>query len=99
MPRESSNSVMCAFHLNIADLSDAIDCRNKSLPPPPLLGKHLPSIARELVIAPTTLSLFLHPLADDPAAPFQAVEERVEGGHFEAHFAIGPLLDDLADLV
>src|SRR3954453_9194412 len=64
-----------------------------------LLGEHLPAGLGDAVVAAAALAGLLDPAALDPAAVLEPVEGRVEGGEREAQPAIGPLLDQLRDLV
>src|SRR5688572_6404638 len=64
-----------------------------------LVFQHLPAGRGEAVVAAAALARPLHPASGHPAAPLQAVEQRVEGGHVELYHAVAAQLDLLADVV
>jgi len=55
--------------------------------------------AGQPVIAPPALAALLHPLALNPAALFQAVQQRVQGRRVKTERTFGSPLDQLADFV
>src|SRR6185503_15214169 len=71
----------------------------KALPAPALFGEHLAAGPRDAVVAAAALSGLLHPPAADPAAPLEAVQQRIQGRHREAHVPARARLDQLRHLV
>src|SRR2546423_13690955 len=82
--------------LNPGDTADRLD---EFTPTFPLGFQNLFAGGCEPVITATALTGFLHPAATDPAALFQAVEERIKGSHIETKRAAGAQFDELSEFV
>src|SRR5690242_1844325 len=97
--RGSRRLEISSFQSGTFDLRDAVDSLDKSLPAAALRGENSPALASEAVVAPAALAVLLHPAAFEPAAFFEAIEERIEGSDVKADGSGGPSLDELADFV
>src|SRR5215472_4840736 len=86
------------FQSGMAHLHDAVDGAGEGAPARALLGENFAARVSEAVVpaAPTTGGL---PLAFDPAAAFEAVEQRIKRSDVKAEDAFGALGDELADFV
>src|SRR5918911_3394431 len=81
------------------DPRDAV-ARLDELPPGAALRRQdFPARGSQAVIAAAALSGALHPAPLNPAAPLQAVQERVERGDVEPQRPPRTLLDQAADVV
>src|SRR5262245_33166982 len=100
-PRAGSvrRRVISAFQSGMADLDDAVDGGGEALPALALLGEDAPAGGGDAVVAAPALAGLLDPPSLEPAALFQLVEERIEGGDLETDGAVGLALGHLADLV
>src|SRR5829696_3780611 len=94
--RRAASGALHADMFGPRNLSNGVD----ELPPVVALrGEDLPPFGGEPVEAAAALARLLDPLAGDPAALLQAVEEGIQRCHLELQAAAGSLLDQLADLV
>src|SRR5215510_13262875 len=87
------------FHSGMFESRHAVDGSDERLPDRALRGQYLPAVFCQLVIAPPPLPGFLHPLALNPAALFQPVEQRIKRSRVELEHAIRAPLDQFAELV
>src|SRR5688500_19907079 len=78
---------------------DQIHGGDERLPRVALLREHAPAFNGQGIEATSPLAWLFHPPAVQPAAFFEAIEQRIERGDIELHPAFGPALDQLADLV
>jgi hypothetical protein len=72
---------------------------HERLPGVPLPRQHAAAFGGQAVEAAAALAGLFHPLALQPAAFFQAIQQRVERGNVELELAGGLRLDPLADLI
>src|SRR5262245_6702444 len=91
---DQSGASSCMFALR--DEADGLDERRPDFA---LAHELAAAFAREVVEAPAALAGFLDPRALDPAALFQAVEQRVQGVHVEFELAARAGFDELAQVV
>src|SRR5258706_10725207 len=78
---------------------DAADGFDECRPRLPLLHEDAPSVGSHLIEAASPLPGLLDPRASDPAALLQPIEQRIEGIDVEPQLAVGPRVDQLAQLV
>src|SRR6188768_605462 len=78
------------------DTADGID---EGVPGLALAGEHLAALGRHLIEAPAPFAGFLDPGALNPAALFEAIEQRIERINVEDELAARARLDQLAELV
>src|SRR5688500_12625584 len=78
---------------------DEVDGGDELAPSVALRGEDFAARGRQAVVAPAAPSGLLDPAAQNPAAAFEAVEQRVERGDVEAEHAARALLDEAADVV
>src|ERR1019366_1083905 len=97
---KSANCLRIAsFQSGIFHSSDAADGLDERLPALPLGSQDLAPLRGQPVIAPAALAALLHPSALDPAALFQAIQQRVQRRRVKTERALRSLLDQLADFV
>src|SRR5215831_18561275 len=72
---------------------------HECFPPLPMGAEHSTSVRGEPIKAPPPLTRLLDPAPGNPAAAFQAVEERVQRSRVKPQRPLGPRLDELGDLV
>src|SRR5262245_62814930 len=77
----------------------SIDRGHERLPGAALRRQYFPAFGRQFVITPPPLPGLLHPLALDPAALFQPVEQWIERGDVEAQRAARTGFDQFGNLV
>src|SRR6185369_17485018 len=83
----------------MVDSCDAVDRFGKRPPGITLRGQHRGAGRRQAVVAPAALAGFFDPAAEDPAALFEAIEERIERRDAELEHPFGACLDQLAEVV
>src|SRR6516225_2653542 len=88
-----------AFHSGIFSLRDPIDASNKFAPPSKLRSQNSPPLPREPIVPAAPLVGFFDPAPLYPAAPFEAVQERVERSHMETNRSARALLNELTDFI
>src|ERR1041385_2826547 len=82
--------------LNPRDEADGLD----ELPPSfALCLENLSAGRRQPVITASPLPGLLHPAATDPAAFFQAIEQRIKRGHIETQRSARTHFDELPELI
>src|SRR5688572_9184532 len=87
-----------AVQLGIFGSRDQSNGVDEFAPVVALRGEDLLAFGGEAVEAPPPLARLLDPLARDPAALLEAVEQGIERGHLELQPPARALLDQLADL-
>src|SRR5882762_626207 len=90
---------MAAFQSGMFGLRDLVNGVDELAPVVTLCGEHVPAFGGQAVEAAPALARLLDPLARDPPALLEAIEEGIEGGDLELEAAAGACLDQLADLV
>src|SRR5262245_58331120 len=98
-PRPARRSSSSRRQLCMIEPGDTVDRGDEVLPPAALGREDLAPRGRQPVVAAAPLAGLLDPLAPDPAALLEPVQQRIEGRNAEAQRAAGAVLDQLADLV
>src|ERR1700757_1301496 len=85
------------FQSGMAHLHYAIDGAGESAPARALLAKDFAAWVSQTVVTPAATGRF--PFALDPAAPLEAIEQRIKRSDVEAQHSFGTLGDKLSDFV
>src|SRR6185503_5735329 len=80
-------------------LRDAADRVDERAPGRALACEHPAALAGEAVVPPAALACLLQPLALDPGALLEAIEQRVQRRDVEFQPAVRSRVDELADLI
>src|SRR5439155_18493783 len=78
---------------------DADERGDEGVPGRAALGEDAASFGRDVVVTAPPLARFLHPATLDQPPPLEPVQQRIERRGMELEDAVGPLLDQLGDLV
>src|SRR5687768_9604224 len=96
---EASRVATSALQSGMILLRNPLDRVNEFGPVAALRRQHAAAFGCQPVEPAPALVRLLDPLAGDPAALLEAVEQRIERRHLELQPAARALLDQLADLV
>src|SRR5260370_15899179 len=87
------------LHSGIFCLGDAIDTGYKFVPAAKLRSEDSAALARQTIVTAAALSAFFDPASMQPAAAFQAVEQRAKRNHMKKNSAARAFLYKFSDFV
>src|SRR5262249_47027426 len=98
-PRPESFAEISDRQSRMLTSRDAAHRSDEALPGGSLIGEHSAALRRQPIEPSPAFAGAFDPPTLNPAAPFQAIQQRVQRGDLEANSALGSLFDELAELI